>query len=287
MKNFFKTIVASFYSSQLYQKAKDESAKFGIRFIIKLAVFLGLIFGIIGLIIFLSFSTALNKLAINFIDKSYPNELIMTVKDGTLTSNTPEPVFVPTPVTQENEKLPQNIVALVPNEKAEASILSKYDTMSAVTSNGIIYLKNATGLKQIEIYPYGKTDKVLTKNFILEKSVHLLKVIATVAAIGIIPMLILIFLMISFGNMLSLFVVALLIYLVMRLKKLKISYKQAYRMGLYALGPLLILQILTCSFHFIGILFAIAVVLAIILIATHSWKGEEVKTDETETPPNL
>jgi len=286
MKTFFKTIWASFYSSDLYKKAKDEGSRFGIKFIIKLSVFIGLVLGVICLIVFLSFSSGLKKLAVNFVDKSYPNDLVVTVTDGNLTANTTLPVFIPSPVTKENVKLPKNIVALVPNEKAEASVLSKYDTMSAITSDGVIYLKNVTGLKQIEITTYGKTNQIFTKNFVLENSAKILGIITKFIAIGVIPMLIIIFLMNSFCHMLALFFIALLIYLIMRWRKLDITYKQSYRMGLYALCPLLVLQILAFPFHFAGILFDIIVVLAVILIATHKWGEVEVSTKENTIEEN-
>lgn len=286
MKNFFKTIITSFYSSELYKKAKDESSKQGVKFIIKLSVFLGLVFGIIGLVVFLTFSATLKKLATNFVDKSYPNELIVTVKDGTLTSNITEPIFIPLPTGEEKVKAPKNLTALVPNEKAEVSVLDKYDTVSAITSNGVVFLENGVNSGQVKTYTYQKTNQVFTKNFVLEKSAQILKIIATVAAVGIIPMLVLVFLMISFGNLLALFLIALLIYLVMKLRKIAISYKESYRMGIYTLGPLLILQILTCSFHFIGILFSSVVVLVIILIATRKW-GKEEKPEGTKTPKNF
>ena len=277
MKNFFKTIGASFHSSELYKKAKGESVWVGIKFVLKVATFIGLCLGVIGLVAFLLFSPMLKKLVVNFADKAYPSYLVVTIKDGKLISNTSGPIYVPSPFLKAGDTTsPKNLVVLAPGDVADMTVLTKYDTLSAITSNGFVSSKANKGVaEQIKIYPYNGISKVYTKDLAMSDVNRILRALIIFIAIFIIPMVVIMMLGNAILCMFGLLVTTLLVWGLMKLKKLNITYKQAYKMGIYALVPVLFLEIINIPIHLHGIIFTSVVVLIVLHFATRTWKKDE------------
>lgn len=95
--------------------------------------------------------------------------------------------------------------------------------------------------------------------------------------------------MIALGNMLLLFLITIFTYLMFRLRKIKLSYRKCYRLGLRALVPLLILQTLAffLGLAFFGIWIPTLIVLIVIFIATSKWSAEiniPAEIENTEIP---
>ena len=275
MKNFFKDIVLTFHSSSFYKKIKDESAGNGIEFLLKISVLLGLLVGLVLVIVFFAFAPMLKSGALGFIEKTYPAGLEVTIKDGKLTTNTNQPVLIKIPASTnaKDKESKENMVAILPNEKAEVSVLKKYDTYIALTSEGLVADKGNGA--EIRILSYGKTSQTFTKDSSIELVSSLLGKIKIFFAIAIVPIGIFIVFFTIVAHLIWLFLVALIIWIIFKLKKLKISYAQSYKIGMYAIVPLVMLEMLAIPFKFSGKLFTTIVILALVFIVTRDWQEEK------------
>jgi hypothetical protein len=274
MKNFIKTIGFTFYSGDFYNKIKDEKTIGGIEFLFKVSLFITVCLAILGLVLILIFSPLLKSKINEFVATSYPDDLVVNIKDGKMTANIDEPFFIKTPGATENSEVKKNLLVLLPNEKKDASLLSKYDTSLAITSDGIVGEKNEG--KEISIINYDDMTFTLDK-VMAQKYLNILYYFFTIFfVIGVVPMGMLVLVTMIGFHLIWLFFVALLIWAFLSLKKLNISYKQSYRIGMYSIVPLVFLELIAIPFNLSGSLFTIAIMLTVTLIVTHDWKKEEI-----------
>jgi hypothetical protein len=274
MKNFIKTIGFTFYSGYFYNKIKDEKTIGGIEFLFKVSLFITVCLAILGLVLILIFSPLLKSKINEFVATSYPDDLVVNIKDGKMTANIDEPFFIKTPGATENSEVKKNLLVLLPNEKKDASLLSKYDTSLAITSDGIVGEKNEG--KEISIINYDDMTFTLDK-VKAQKYLNILYYFFTIFfVIGVVPMGMLVLVTMIGFHLTWLFFVALLIWAFLSLKKLNISYKQSYRIGMYSIVPLVFLELIAIPFNLSGSLFTIAIMLTVTLIVTHDWKKEEI-----------
>ena len=76
-------------------------------------------------------------------------------------------------------------------------------------------------------------------------------------------------------HLIWLFFVALLIWGFLRLKKIDLSYKHSYKIGMYAIVPLIVIEVIATPLHLTGKFFTIAIILGVVLVSTRNWKKEE------------
>ena len=191
-----------------------------------------------------------------------------------MTTNTNEPLFIKMPVDESTNKLDKNMIAILPNENAEGSILSKYNTTLAITSDGIVGEEKDGS--EIRIIKYEDWSFIVTEESILKVINSLLPFLLIFIVIGLVPLVILFIFIVAMLHLVWLFFVALLIWGFLRLKKLNISYKQSYKIGMYAVVPLLSLEIIISPLNLSGRLLTTVIILLIVLIVTHDWQKEEI-----------
>lgn len=272
MKKFLRHIKESFGSSTFYAHAKNQSTGKGFIFLLKTCTFVGVIIGIV-VIVYLAFTVPKMKTeVVQFIDTAYPADLVVTIKDDTLSANITEPLFVGIPSSDEemSEEFPANIVVLAPEQPADATLLETYDTFMVLTSKAII----AGTPDDIRVVPYKDMDGVITKTMFMQVSRDVVNLIGVISYFAVIPLAILVLLVVAFLHLVWLLVVSIVTFLLFKLRKLPLTYKQAYRLGVHALVPLMILEVIMVSlpWEISGKLFTALVVLAIISLASRDWK---------------
>ena len=219
MKNFIKTIGLTFYSGDFYKKIKEEKAGKGIGFLAKTVLFFGISLSIVGLVVFLAFFPSIKKQISNFINTNYPDKLVVTLKDGKMTTADNQPFFLKIPddsIDKKNNK--ENYIAIIPNEKMEASLLVKYNTLIAVASDGVVSERNNG--QEVRIIKYGNQSFTLDKNFALKLANSLFFFAIIFFVIAFVPFLLMVLFIVVGVHLIWLFFVALLIWGFLRLKKL-------------------------------------------------------------------
>ncbi len=285
MKNFIKSIGFTFYSGDFYKKIKDEKGSNAIEFLLKFSVFLGICFGILCIVLFIAFSPFIKKQISNLIDENYPANLVVTIKDGKMTTGDGQPFFIKSSEQSSDTAGQQgNVIAILPDETAEVSVLSKYNTSLAVTSDGIVGQQNNG--QEIRIIKYTGMSLTVDKNLALKSVQFLFFFSLLFFAIGIVPFLIIFILIMTGIHLLWLFFVALLIWAFLSLKKIRVSYMDSYRIGMYTIVPLLITEIIAIPVGFSGRSFTTAIILLIVLFVTHKWEKTVIVKIEPENVSN-
>ena len=275
MKNFIKAIGFTFYSGDFYKKIKDEDVGNAIIFLLKISLFLSFCIGIIGIIISIIFLPSVKKGISNFVDTNFPSDLVVTVKDGKMTTNTGQPFFVKDSSSSKSTYSKENIFVILPDEIADASVLLKYSTMAALAKDGFVVEKNQG--QEIRIIKYDTMSFVASRENALKILNKIVPFFLIFFTIGIIPLMMFIFVFVITLHLIWLFFVALLIWGFLRIKKLNISYGQSYKIGMYAIVPLLITEIIVFPFNFSGKLFTIAIMLIVTLVVTRNWEKDKIQ----------
>ncbi|HSE56843.1 MAG TPA: DUF1189 family protein [Candidatus Paceibacterota bacterium] len=284
MKQFFHTVKASFGASSLYKQATVESGWKGIKFLVKFSLFLGLILGVVGIILSLIFVPQLTRKLSTFANNSYPDDLVLTFANKTLTTNRAEPVVVPLPPQfREADTKELNLVVVAPTEPADPSVLEKYQAFAVLTSKGLVA---GSARDQIRIQPY-TSNAVVTKALFMSRAATILRMIRIAAVVGSIPLAIFFVLMIAGMHLLWLVIVALIIFLQLKIRKLSFSYKQAYKMGIYAIVPLMLIEIIATPLDMAGKLLSALVLVGITWIASRHWVFEHTPTEIVVQPPEI
>ncbi len=270
MKNFIKTIGFTFYSGDFYKKIKDESVGNAIVFLLKAVLFLSICVGIIGIIISIIFSPSIKKGISSFVNTNFPSDLVVTVKDGKMKTNTNQPFFVKDSSSPKSAYSKENAFVILPDEIVDTFLLSKYSTMAAMAKDGFVIEKNQG--QEIRIIKYDTMSFVASRETVLKILNKIIPFFIVFFAIGIIPLMMFIFIFVITMHLIWLFFAALLIWGFLRLKKLNISYKQSYKIGMYIIIPLLVSEIIVFPFNFSGKLFTIAIMLIVTLVVTKNWE---------------
>lgn len=273
MKKFLQHIKESFGSSAYYAQAKNESTGKGIIFVLKLCAFLGIIIGIVAITVVLFIFPKIKAETMEFVDNAYPDELVVTIKDNALTANISEPLFVANPFPQANEdRYQKNIAVLAPQESANPALFETYDVPVVFTNKAVI----VGTPEDTRTLPYGK-DGIITKVLFMNTAQFVMNFLGTFIYFMVIPSALVAMLILAIAHMLWLFVVSLLIFLLFKMIGPKLTYKEIYRLGLRALIPLMIIEVVLfpLSLGLSGRLLTTVVVFMIIYFSTFEWKKSE------------
>jgi len=282
MKNFFSKIGHSFYSYRFYDEARDVSISNGLKFLFGFILFLSVVFGVVAFSSYIYMAPKIEDKVLQYVETEYPDDLLVTIKDKTLLTNKTEPVLFAAQNMQSNQTVArQNVLVLAPNELiSDIALLSKYDTYMIVTAKSIV-AQNADSEFRTYMLDYPNID--ITKGKVNEFIAKVFKTIMPMVFIFSIPAILIILSFVVLKNLLVLFIVSLIIFLIFKLQKIDLSYKDIYRMGVYSIVPVLIVSIVLFPFYLGGNLVDMLVMAAIILYVNKDRQFSSVTT-ETEVP---
>lgn len=278
---FLRKIGNSIYDPAYYQELLEKPFSYSVKYFAGFfAIFALLLIVGFSLFYFPRIEVALND-GVRMVVDSYPEELVVTMKNGALSTNAQEPYFVKFPATMDENKSQadtfKNLITIDTKSEASVDNLSKYETMVLVTKNYIIYQKDNG---QIVTQPLENiSDVVIDKAFVnqfVEKYSPWLKLLFPFFVIGL--FIFVIFLLIF--RLCYLFLAALLIWLVAYIKKVEISYGKSYQLGLHLMTlPLIIIS----PFTFINFPFAFSLLLLILAFVNIKKKEPVIVAAQPET----
>ena len=231
------TIKSSIYDRAFYRGLLQKPFKSSLGYFFSLVVLLSLISSVV-----FSFSAVpaahsfLNSLGGKILDY-YPDGLEVTIKDGHASTNVEEPYRLPIPdemkhagnFTEENTGA-ENL--LVIDTKAEFTVaqFESQKTLALLTRNEFIYKdKSQIRIQSLDRVPNTTITKELISQFV-GKAQPVLNFI-----VFFLPVLIFLGLGLLYSGLLTyLLFGALLVWLVAKIKKIKISYGKAYQIALHA-----------------------------------------------------
>ena len=274
--NFFKKIWKSVYGPELYQDPKNTAPGVAIKYYLLLAVLVSIIWGVYigsGLVVSVK-SILTNESVANFVSV-YPAELDLKISNGEFSTNVKEPYFIPIPKNWQSAQKGTSSAPKIENiavidtsvDKISPDILTENKTALFITKNSIISDKNGvlqiTNISNQKGFQYDLTREniqgVINKFLPAVKSlVYLIPIFVIIGEYAVYAL-----------GLLPLFLLALVVWLVMVIRKQGRGYMQAYGVTLYAVTLVYILQILILG----NINWFWTTVIIVVVIVVNTLKG--------------
>lgn len=247
---FWDKFKNSIYGPEFYKGLKAKPLSFSFKYFYALALILAAIGTLqVSSRIIPGMAAFLTGISSGIVD-NYPSELTITIKDGQASSNVAEPYFIKMPDSVRSEKSanvpnPANLIVIDTKNQFTEENFAKYDTVALLTKTSVAFRKDNGG---IEIYSLGKIpnwtiDKTSIASF-MGKVQPFIKFVAPLLVAAIF-----IGLMIAFSaQLIYLLFAALLIWIVVKVKKLPLGYKRSYQVGLHAITLPLLLGVVSNIF---------------------------------------
>lgn len=244
---FLRNIKKSIYDVAFYAVAKTES--FGPALKQYTLFVLGMAF-LVSIPIYISFNTWSSQMkeAGDIRTKVlavYPDELVLNFQNGQMTSNVEEPYSIPMPKDFE-VKEPKNLIVINTRGTITADDFSRYDT--AAILGGDAFWSYDAQKDKIEIQKFSQYSKgsfVVNKQKVTEWTDLVLKVGEIVVTVLLFFLPLLLFVLFWFGYLIYLLFGAIIIWIVAKLRRVDLTYGQAYKLGLYLLTLPIIYSALT------------------------------------------
>lgn len=202
----------------------------------------------------------------------FPEELVITVTNGAVSTNTSEPIVFPIPQEWRNSRadMPENLVVIDTTKPIETSDFTKQDTALIISEYGFGYHDFEKG----EFRIYDTRDKDWRGSFTGDKAGYdglitkLFQYLRVVIIVGTLVMPFLLYGMFFIGILVYLVFGALLVWAAAKVRNFPLSYGQAYVAALYLLPvPLLYDVFLTAMPHdYHGVPFAFSFILFIVAL---------------------
>ncbi len=275
---FFSTLAAdikhSFYGPEAYTLVAQGGRGQGVRFafisgsVIAIMALLGTVVGF-GYILKSDFITTVTDL--------YPNELVLTIKDGVASTNVNEPYVIPFPSGwKQDAKEPKNLVVIDTTHSLSIDEVKAYDA-GMVIGDKSFYSKDKESIRITDISSVAK-NYTLTKTIVdsYARTLHPVFYILLVIA----PFIVFFFVTLFAGLyylLVGLFG-ALLVLLITKLRGWSLSYKQAYAVALFAQMPVAIVGVLLGVLSFPSSFWLNLALFAVIVLVNFNTK------EPTQTP---
>lgn len=169
MINFISNIKNSIWGPPFYQNLNNQKTSFTIYYASKLSILLTFIFlafstfGWFRVFDISDFSSQnISNLGRNYLQKNFPDTLVLNVRDGKLTSNSKEPIFFPIPnlqnLSEEDTKdVLENFAVIDTNKDFNLSILKDYSTYALLAhDNAGVYDESKQKLQMLSYSDFQK-----------------------------------------------------------------------------------------------------------------------------------
>ena len=240
---FIEEVRSSIYDPAYYRGIPSEPLGSSFRFFYSFAAVVALLETI-----FLSFTVL--PAAWSFVRgigpkalEYYPSELVVTLKNGNVATNVPEPYFVKFPEElknfygQQNSQKPDNLIVIDTGTPFTIDEFKNYKTAVLLVNNSLVYGNDQKlTVQSFGRFPDVKIDKSKVASFVAKFQPYL-----TVFA-ALVPLFIfIVFIVALSANLLYFIFLALLVWLIAKIKKLPVGYKKSYQLCLHlAIVPILI-----------------------------------------------
>ncbi len=238
--NFFKTVQKSIYSREFYQDIVEKPFSFSLKYfyllITLLATILFAVYASIDGGAILSFASNLPERLLSY----YPGDLIITIKDGSASTNVSEPYFIKIPEGLSTKEA-KNLLAIDTKNSFSYERFIAYDTLFLLSKDAFVSISDKGEIRVIPLakIPDAKIDHALVASFIGKFQPYIKIFLALLALLAFLGLL-------AFysSNLLYLLLAALLIWGIAKTRNLPFGYKKSYQIGLHAITLPLILY--TC-----------------------------------------
>jgi hypothetical protein len=244
----FKEIKSNIYDREYYKEIPNKPFRKSLKYLFKLCLLAGL-----GSLIVIGVMSKempnIIRTEVASVVNQYPEDLVVTFKDGLASTNKEEPVMIP--IDESNKKIFEekegeeysNLVVIDTKNEFSLEKLKEYKTFALLTKENIIFSQGESG--EIRIFPISDIDNLeVTKAWLLENTSKVLKKMPIIIAI-ITPIVYIMFVIshFVFTLLVNLFF-ALFIWVMSKVKNAGLDYKKSYQLGIHSSTIYVILSVL-------------------------------------------
>jgi hypothetical protein len=297
--SFFSTIKSTVWDPSFYRERADERHG-AFAYYFKLALLLSVI---LTALFCLFAGPRINEVLRTLpgaVTDFYPDDLEVTLDNGTVSINKPQPYALPFPDklrSEDSDGEPRNLVVFDTEAPFGVEAFKKHDTLVLVTRDAFV-MEDSNGIKVTPLSDlkceegkpcsYTLTEEKLKG--ILAKVAPLTAYVLPMLAVGMLLLLLIIY---AFG-LIALLVAALVSYLLLKLPGLpRLGFKAVYRLSLYAVTPALLVTTLVSALNTIsgvhiaylgGFWFELPVTVAVLILNLRAaYPSAGATTDATPT----
>lgn len=277
--NFLKKIKNSIYGPGYYQEVTGKPLSYSLKYFFLLSVIVAFIYMFSFVFQAWPIFGTFAKTTESYISNTYPDNLVIKIEKGQVSTNMPEPILFPLPKGV-NEKI-ENLIVIDTNTQPSPEEFDRYKTTVLITKD---YLASRESSGKITLNPLKQiSDLTVDKS---ELTSFLKKVKPWIAvAFPVITVFVLVFgYVFILLKLVYLFLAALLIWLVAKLKKTGLGYQKSYQMGVHLITfPLLFFSL---PIPHINIPFLFTIVLLILAVINIKKPGNEnlISSDSSASP---
>jgi hypothetical protein len=242
----------SLFSLSYYRDVLKSRFKFSIKYFLAFSFLLGFL-SILS--ISLSILPQVNIFLERFKNRAYtvyPSDLVITLKNGELSTNVTEPFHIPFPYELFSQNVPsisdqQQTYLMTIDTKANAQDFTKSQSLILVTHDKYVFAsENTNGIHEESLKNLG--DMTIDKKFFDQKLNSLLPLLKYADAFLITIILITFIIIIPIIRLASLFIYTLILLIPAKIMGLNIKFTKLYQIGLHSLTLPLILQMALFAF---------------------------------------
>jgi len=271
--NIFIKIKNAIYNPKYYSEVLQKPFSYSFKYLLVFALLFALVFTIVATIKVVPVVKALQDKAPELANY-FPQDLVITIKDGVASTNAPEPYFIkiPTQRLKDGNTDIENFIVIDTKTQVDLDKFRAYKTFVMLSKDSIIYMDDngkisAQPLSSVKDF---KLDRGVITDLI-DKAKPFIVVMYPVTFVGayIIGYATVIWKMayLLFGT--------LLIWIIAKVKKLKIGYKGSYKVGMQLVtAPIIVVSILSAFSVDLKIPFLFSILL--IIMAALNLKKEVV-----------
>jgi hypothetical protein len=212
----------------------------------------------------------------------YPEKLVITIKDGVLSTNVKEPIYFD--ISEFNDEGIHHILAI--NTKAQAEDYSDYKSLVLITDDVIVYPETEAESKGYTVMPikdieenktFNKSDYNLFANRASSLLDQFQKLAPVFLILGVLVLPFISAVFIFIRNFIMVGILSVITFFIASILQTKLSYKNVFQMGLHAATiPSLLMIILFFTGSSIPLLFTSSFLLWMVIILT---QYKEVKSE--------
>lgn len=239
IKAFFYVIYKSLTNLDYYKHLLEVNVSFSIKYYAVLVAILALASsGAFAVKNSADIRSGVSRI-LNNVANIFPDDLVVTAKDGSLSVNKPEPYIIETPKDVKSDNFPKNLIIFDSN--GTITDVTEKDTLVLVNSKNIL-VENS---HKIEVYPTadivdGSLNKAKFSNFINQFKV-LAKYLPAVAALAVFIGMLFYY----FGfRMIYALIVGLMLLTIGRVKGQNLPYSKYFQFGLHSMSTPLLIEFL-------------------------------------------
>lgn len=245
--NIFEQIKNSIYSKVYYKETVlTESVNQSIKYLAKVS----LLIATLGVVIMTCFiPTTFNhvKSLMTSSISYYPEDLTISINQGVASINRPEPYFIKVPATFLNPQNPaavkiSNLLTINTAEPFNIDKFKEYGTVILLTQKELISVDNSGSIKITSIAKF--PNVIITKDWLRDKEVYLVKMLPIIAVLVLILAFILLFIVQFLGILITLFLYALLVWALLKIRGQEVTYKKSYQVAVHASTLILLVNLI-------------------------------------------